>query len=135
MTKKTYRGSCRCGAIRFDAEVDLEKGTTKCNCTQCWKSRWWGVSIKPDAFRLLQAPADLGYGFPTDKYGTRALCKTCGIIPFCWGNLPMVDGDYVALNVACLDDLDPAELIAAPIQYLDGRNDSWWNAPAETRHL
>lgn len=24
---------------------------------------------------------------------------------------------------------------AAPVKYADGRNNSWWNAPAETRHL
>jgi hypothetical protein len=34
-----------------------------------------------------------------------------------------------------LDDLDPAELIAAPVTFMDGRADNWWEAPAETRHL
>lgn len=135
MTKKTYKGSCRCGNIRYEADIDLSAGTGKCNCTFCWKSRWWGAMIKPDAFRLLAAPDELGYGFPTEKYGTRAICKQCGIIPFGWGNLPMVSGDYVSINLACLDDLEPAELLAAPVNFSDGLHDAWWNAPAETRHL
>ena len=135
MATKTYKGSCRCGNIRYEADIDISAGTSKCNCTFCWKMRWWGAMVSPKAFRLLAAPEDLGYGFPTDKYATRALCKECGVIPFGWGNLPMVSGDYVSINLAALDDLDPAELVAAPVKYQDGRHDAWWNVPAETRHL
>lgn len=91
--------------------------------------------VKPDAFRLSAGQQELGYGFPTDKMGTRAHCKECGMTPFGWGHLEQVGGDYVSINLACLDDLDPAELLAAPVTYQDGRNDNWWNVPAETRHL
>jgi hypothetical protein len=133
--KKTYHGSCHCGAVRFAADVDLAAGTSKCNCTYCWKTRWWGAIVKPDAFRLLAAPEAIGYGFPTDKVGTRALCRQCGVTAFGWGHLPQIGGDYVSINLAALDNLEPAELIAAPVRYMDGRADNWWNPPAETRHL
>ena len=45
------------------------------------------------------------------------------------------DGESVSINVACLDDATPDELIAAPVTYYDGLNDNWWVVPSETRHL
>ena len=135
MARKTYHGSCHCGAVKFEADLDIAAGTGKCNCSICAKKRMWGIGIKPEQFRLVAGEDDLGdYQFGS-KQGHHRFCRTCGVSLFGHGYVEQIGGEYVSVQVAALDDLDLSELAAAPVQYMDGRNDNWWNPPAETRHL
>ena len=58
-------------------------------------------------------------------------CRRCGLRPFSHKS----DQSFYAVNIACLDDVDTAELIAAPVAYVDGLHDDFKNPPKETRHL
>ncbi|WP_119304192.1 GFA family protein [Dongia deserti] len=132
---KTYHGSCHCGAVRFECDLDLAKGTSKCNCSACAKGRFWKAIVMADSFRLKQgaeALADYQFGRHVIHH---QFCRTCGIKPFGHANVQELGGEFYAVNVACLDDVTPEELAAAPVQYEDGRNDRWDAAPAVTRHL
>jgi hypothetical protein len=55
--------------------------------------------------------------------------------PFGRGYVEQIGGAFVSINLAALDDVDPAELAAAPVQFFDGRNDNWATPPAATAHL
>lgn len=127
--QKTYHGSCHCGAVKFEADADLSKGTMRCNCSICRKGRAWLIGIPGTALRITAGTGMLqDYQFNAHKIH-HMFCAKCGIKPF--GR----SGDFAAVNVACLDDATPEELAAAPIKYFDGANDNFKAAPKVTSYL
>lgn len=131
---KTYQGSCHCGAIRFQAHIDLATGTMRCNCSFCLKIRCWAIAVQPARFTLLAGAADLTlYQFGAHKE-RHYFCKQCGVRPFGRGNSARL-GDFYSVSVACLDSCTQDELAGVPITYVDGRNDEWAVAPAQTGFL
>jgi hypothetical protein len=133
--KRIYHGSCHCGRVRFEADIDLAAGTGRCNCSICTKKRNWSVIIKPADFRLLSGQDDLAdYTFGTGQNHHR-FCKVCGIAAFSDGHIKEVGGAYVSVNVASLDDVSPEELAGVPIRYMDGRDNNWYSPPKVTSYL
>lgn len=133
--KKTYYGSCHCSAVRFEVDLDLQDGTGRCNCSICAKRRSWGAIVKPDAFRLLTGENGLAsYSFGSMQ-GKHRFCAACGCAPFSYGHVAELGGDYVSIQIGCLDNITPEELAAAPVSYADGLNNAWWQPPAVTSYL
>ncbi len=131
--KSVHQGGCHCGALRFAVELDLSAGTAKCNCTYCAKSRFWLVQAEPEDFRVSGEATDYRGRNPVAHH---FFCPRCGVHVYDRVDAPNLLGRrYVDVSVACLEDVDVAELVAAPVAYFDGLNDAWGSTSEETRHL
>jgi hypothetical protein len=117
-----HQGSCHCGAVRFEVDLDMSKGGTRCNCSICTKMAITSAVVKPDAFTLLSGEASLGMYEWGWKIGQRFFCKHCGIHCFGRGTLAELGGAYATVNLNAVDDLDVAEV---KVVYWDGRHDNW----------
>jgi hypothetical protein len=137
MSLKTCAGSCHCGAVRFEADIDLGKGTNRCNCSICSKARGWFLLVSPDCFRWIAgADAQTEYQWvPAGRPGPNLhyrFCKTCGVRTAGRGERLPGGGAFYFIAVASLDDVDADEL-AASIRYVDGRHDRFDRQPDDIR--
>ena len=131
---KTYTGSCHCGAVQFEADLDLTQSTFRCNCSICRRTRFWAAVAKEDAFRLLKGSDQLPqYLFNTRK-NQHYFCRHCGVRAFGIGTETPI-GKMVGVNLGCLTNVSEEELARIPITYVDGRSDQWQSAPAFFAHL
>lgn len=117
MRVQTYTGGCQCGAVRFEVVADLGS-TITCNCSRCGRLGSILTFVPAGSFTLLS-----GEGAMTDYQFNKHVihhlfCATCGIESFARGTGP--DGsEMVAVNVRCLDGVEPAGLSPQPV---DGRS-------------
>jgi hypothetical protein len=114
---KTYTGGCHCGRVRYQVMADLSR-VISCNCSICHKRGLLLAFTSPDQFTLTAGQNDLAdYQF-NKKVIHHLFCSECGIESFARGTGP--DGrEMVAINVRCLDGVDPAALAPTPV---DGRS-------------
>ncbi len=140
MTLKHYSGSCHCKAVRYEVDLDLSKGTMRCNCSICTKSRAWFAFVNAPQFKMVSGEESLlDYQWtPTAKpepFLTYRFCKNCGVRIYGTGDVPSMGGRMYAIAVATLDDVDADELAAAPLKFVDGLHDKFDKAPEDTRLL
>ena len=130
---KTYSGSCHCGVVRFEADLDLSASTYRCNCSICRRNRYWAAIARPESFRLLAGEGELTeYRFNTRK-NQHFFCRHCGVRPFGIGNDTPI-GTVIGVNVGCLEGISEEALSKVPIVFVDGLHDRP-DAPQFFAHL
>jgi hypothetical protein len=100
--KKTYQGSCHCGAVRFEVDADFDH-VRVCDCSICRRRGALNYRVEPADFRLLTALDDLAlYQFNTHT-AKDYFCRVCGILPF---RRPRTAPDLWTVNVRCVEGVD-----------------------------
>ncbi len=124
-TRRTYRASCHCGAIRFAFTCEEITSGRRCNCSICIRK---GVVVSSNYFRPSELEVEgqeqlARYQFG-DKDVNHFFCRTCGISPFI--TVASIPADYQGaarpgdyrLNLGCVHDLD---VLALDIQVINGK--------------
>jgi hypothetical protein len=136
MATKRYKGSCHCGKVQFEVDIDLSRGNSKCNCTFCTKSRSWATFAKPADLHIVSGEDVLtSYKEKPETPASHTFCKYCGMRTFERGHLEQLGGDYIAIHLSSLDNVTIDEIMSGPTRYSDGRNNNWMNPPADVRNL
>ena len=121
---KTYQGSCHCGRVRFEVDLDLDH-VRSCDCSICRRRGALIHRVEADRLRILTPIEDLTLYRWHTRTAEDYFCPTCGILPFRrprhrtsketaqgasefsgWG-----------VNVRCLDGVD---LDAIPVKRVHG---------------
>lgn len=114
---RTYRGSCHCGAVRFEIEAELTR-VTECNCSICTKKGALHHRVPPERFTLLSGQEALALYQFGSKEAKHWFCKHCGIHPF---SNPRAAPDMYSINIRCLDAYE-SEKANIKVRKFDGRN-------------
>jgi len=110
-------GACHCGAVQFEASLDLSK-TIACNCSIC-SAKGLILAFAPEAEFDLRSGADQLKEYRFNRHVIRhSFCTVCGAETFARATAP--DGTpMVAVNVRALKNVEVAGLSPAPF---DGRS-------------
>ena len=115
---KTYCGSCHCGKVKFQVDLDLSQPLMTCNCSICSRTGSVMAFVPKDRFHLLSGGDVLtDYQFNT-KNVHHVFCSTCGVRSFAEG--ADRQGNVMCMvNARCLEGVD---LKALTIKEHDGRS-------------
>jgi len=110
------KGSCHCGAVKFEVKARDEIELLDCNCSICHMTGYRHFIVPKARFKLLQGDDKLTtYKFNTGT-ATHLFCSVCGVKPF---YIPRSHPDGYSVNFRCLNAEDFHSVLTTDF---DGRN-------------
>lgn len=126
-------GSCHCGKVGFELQLDFKQPGLRCNCSYCRKVRSWAVFASAEQFLLTRGREHLSvyvFGAGRERHH---FCADCGVRVVGQGGC--AEAPLYTVSLACLDTLSETQLAELPVRYIDGARERWDAAPDEVRHL
>jgi hypothetical protein len=108
-----YHGSCHCGAVRF--EIDMEPTEAyACYCSLCRRRSMRVTTVPENRLRITKGEDMLGLYQWNTGVAQHRFCRNCGIYVF---HRKRSWPDMFGVNLGCLDDFDSSSL---PFRKADG---------------
>ncbi len=124
MARLRHRGSCHCGAVRFEVAAPPVIEVLSCTCSICSRTAYLHWIVARADFTLLAGAEALSeYRFGTGV-ARHLFCRICGIKPF---YVPRSDPDAYSVNLRCVDR---SALGRVEVVEFDGRD---WEAAFAAR--
>src|SRR5688572_20131577 len=101
-----YSGSCQCGAVTFDVDTTIDK-VISCNCSRCRRIGSLLAFAPKENFTLKSGEQELAEYTFNKQVIHHFFCASCGIQPFSNAVNPKTGAPTVAVNVRCLEGVDP----------------------------
>lgn len=133
-----YDGCCHCGAVQYEADLDLEKGTIRCNCSRCSKSRAWLAFTPVDKLQL-KSGDDQSFQYrwtpPNRQRAEPDLSHLFNLRDTYPRGRNGPKGQHtVAVQSATLEGPDP-DILAKSAHYVDGRHNRFDREPEHSDAL
>ena len=113
-----YKGSCHCGKVAYEVEMDELKGVMECNCSICSR-RGHLLWFVPRASMKLTTPESNATTYLFNKHVIQhRFCPECGIHAYGVGK-DRQGNEMAMINVRCLEGVD---YDALPVKHVDGRS-------------
>ena len=103
-----YKGSCHCGAVKFEVQSTLAPAL-RCNCSLCRRKGTLMAVVQPEHFKLLGGDDMLTLYQSNTRIAKHYFCKVCGIYTF---HRPRSNPNIYRVNVGCLEGVDALALEA-----------------------
>ena len=113
-----YKGSCHCGKVAYEVEMDELEGVMECNCSICSR-KGAKMAFAPRAKLKLTTPESNAKSYLFNKHVIEhRFCPECGIHAYGVGK-DRQGNEMAMINVRCLEGVDSAAL---PVKHVDGRS-------------
>ncbi|MFC4348909.1 GFA family protein [Kordiimonas lipolytica] len=113
------KGSCHCGAVRFEFPGSPE-WLTECNCSLCRRlGARWAYADEANVTLHMASGATESY-IQGDRTLATHRCRTCGCVTH-WEALDKSESSRMGVNMRLAD---PADVAGIRVRHLDGA-DSW----------
>lgn len=117
---ETKKGSCHCGAVEF--EVDLENGfgeLRRCNCSLCRRKGAIIASVPLNRLRVTKGADMLTLYQWNTMTAKHYFCRVCGIYTH---HQRRSNPNLFGFNLACIEGVDPFSL--GDVEVSDGASHS-----------